>query len=867
MGDSLVSLVPTDPGEYQKWLQAQRDFYAKWDDFLQQLRCIRSDTLLNNTPDKSLEHVWDEAFDERLESREPTYHAAFPNGWGSIEYIYTIDLDLEVFSIDNSAHYRLSHIPRNDAWIDALCWEKSHKAYRLPRRFVMPQLVPAESIASLAVENTNFTSQALQFWDSLPRKQVTVKVPAPSIGSSIRLKIFKIYQRRQADNLSLSLLSWTADDLPFREIAFFILCLAIGGDYLAIVDEHRILRPRWSANFAAMLADDEPDCPRELVSSVAAGYHMQGEPVGSAPNASKYWLGGALICLVPRLREGDNVKKAIADAIQHGRNQFGRTSFNAILLSIRDVLFLRSFPNGTVEYSEILPLMGTRGSSGMSAEQRFTKEWLDQEYECHKAKKTEEKGPDENKGITSAADIESDQVDLEDESVKSEPVEMCEDEVVLEQNENESERRNVEEEMEEDLQSEIGGEAGEEDGEESEYQSVTEDSWTLQDTFLSLIHFFEATTLESLKPTISNGRNLPPEIVKMILDHVTDLNTYKACERVSRSFRSICHQRPLLMDNIALSDVPLGTDRVGTDNPSTTKNRTQIKYRATRLLSGQYMDIHLPTSKSEDEVWGFHVVVGLEWNRKSFSPGCIIEFAGLHKERPWAEVATPDSERSEERVSTSNTYWDRAMRSYDIEAYCDTQSLGQFWSEGVASKVFQHESLLGPLRKFTAGEWLLPPNTGQYFGTFLCFDHKEIFHFFFLRIKRASRFRDEDELWKDIIDEAKASLSSPNLEPHMNREDRSKDIVVGAGDPLVLLNVGLKVRLFDWRQGFDKSVTGYARKVFSPFGSLVERDSGRVYSITNTEDREVMDAFFKEGAERLKAARAANAAKLKKQQE
>lgn len=67
-----------------------------------------------------------------------------------------------------------------------------------------------------------------------------------------------------------------------------------------------------------------------------------------------------------------------------------------------------------------------------------------------------------------------------------------------------------------------------------------------------LFQFFEATTTEGLKPTGSGtgGFGFPNEIYEMILAEVTDIKTYNACMKVSRRFRSLYHQRPLVMDYI-----------------------------------------------------------------------------------------------------------------------------------------------------------------------------------------------------------------------------------------------------------------------------------------------------------------------------
>lgn len=69
IGNSLVKTIPTDPAEYQNWLQAQRDLVAKWDDLLCEILCIEPHQLLTLQSDRNLEYVWEEAFDWRLDER------------------------------------------------------------------------------------------------------------------------------------------------------------------------------------------------------------------------------------------------------------------------------------------------------------------------------------------------------------------------------------------------------------------------------------------------------------------------------------------------------------------------------------------------------------------------------------------------------------------------------------------------------------------------------------------------------------------------------------------------------------------------------------------------------------------------------
>ncbi|KAL8762928.1 MAG: hypothetical protein Q9184_001150 [Pyrenodesmia sp. 2 TL-2023] len=804
MGDSLVNTIPTDPLEYRKWLQAQREFFAKWDDLLRKILCIESDQLLTIESDTSLEHVWGEAFDERLvdgEQTPPTYRLGFADIFGSIEYTYTMDLDIEVFSIDNSAHYRLDRIPRNGEWMNALFYEGRSRLYRPPRRIILPQYndIPMESEASLAVENNAFLTNALECWESLQTREIEVTVAARSFVASLRLALFDIFQTRQVDHLTVSLLSWKSEDLPFREIAFFILCLAAGGELLAIVDERRIIKPCWSDMVAGMIPGSDPHGERELISSVATGFHLKGHPMGSAPAASKYWFEGALVCLVPRLNEDDNVKKGIADAIQYGRHECGCNSFNAVLISICDVVLLRSFPNGAVEHSTVMPLVRTRGSTGMSTPERFGCEWIKTEaarqlqLAAQKATAAEEASKDESKKEAA-------------------------------ENNDRDETANTKDDK-------------------SVAESVDQGSSKIEGTFRSLIQFFEATTLESLRPTSDNGRKLPTEILKMILEYVSDMQTYNACERVSRSFRSLCHKRPLLMDDIALFEPSEDPQAAEADTHAAKANEMPQSYRAVELSSGWEMQVKLPSKKYQEKQQGCVVVIGSDLNRKSFLE-CPITFGGLELDAPWDEeiYQKPNRCRAWSPREPNETVWDEVIRRFSITESSDAKTLGRFW-EGLMQ--IKGVRLSDP----DCGDWLLPANTSQKYGNTEWYDHEEYYHFLFLRVKRASKYW--GSLWDDVIREAKELLGSVDVDFEVQRTKGHEGEVVGASDPLVLLAVGFDVRLFEWQQGFDESVQGHARRLASSTSTLKELEPGRIYSITKKEDREVMDEFLGRAAKRL----------------
>ena len=64
----------------------------------------------------------------------------------SLDWVYTFDLEKEIFTVNNGAHFELDKIPRNDTWIEALA------DGLLGDKIVVPGRVPVESLTSLLVE-------------------------------------------------------------------------------------------------------------------------------------------------------------------------------------------------------------------------------------------------------------------------------------------------------------------------------------------------------------------------------------------------------------------------------------------------------------------------------------------------------------------------------------------------------------------------------------------------------------------------------------------------------------------------------------------------------------------------------------------
>ena len=632
--------IPTDPEQYQKWLQSQRDFFAKWNSLLNEFLTIQPEDmrkLLSDEPQKALFFA---AFDERLQANAPPYYASGGNdGYDWIEWTYTIDLDRELFSVAHGAHFTLNKIP--DEWIKALTSDIKRDI------FLLPQLVPAESIGTLILDPPSFTSSAHH--ENLQMRLVKPKnsdQPLRSYLTRTRLRwmLFNIIQKSQQSDLSVALLSWHAQDLPFREFVFFILCLASGGDYLALLDERCMKMPYSGAMYLGMTTEDSSNPDIELATYLGVGYHMAGLPIGSAPEETKYWFEGALICLIPRLNCPGILEQAITNAIKYKRAQCTKSSFNAVLISIEHLVLIKSFSDGTVDHTEVLPLILITSHLSEDPRARYGDRALEAFYAGYYViKKQKVKEPDESDlgQLSQNSDQQNnrDGRDNDDDKGVRNEEHGCKDEI-------------EEEEMREHNGAVVGVEP--EDGSDSEHSEDEEGPTTsdeesqrsvklvapipvkdvsIKSTFMALVQFFEATTLETLRPAGPNEARLPDEICEMILHNVSDVKTYNACLKVSRRFRLICQQISLVMDNILFQN-PLPKDQAlpsiqeKEDGKVTSDPQIPPDFLAVEVSSGRQMNVWLRSGDNYSDALAYFVVVGHEWNRKTLVNQSII-FEGL----------------------------------------------------------------------------------------------------------------------------------------------------------------------------------------------------------------------------------------------
>lgn len=624
---------------------------------------------------------------------------------------------------------------------------------------------------------------------------------------------------------------------------------------------------------------------------------MQNLPMGSAPNDSRYWFEGALVRLVPRLNRPGVLEKAVADTIQYGRIHCASKSFHALLISIESVVLIKSYDDGTVDHTAALRLFSIDCHLSMDAWERYNDmdEFYDNEIAKSRQAEAENSAQPESEHGEAKVDGQHDSHSQAAEGLASkgategvgeEPNGKAEKEIANGEGQGQEgmvrgegqkgeqrvksmdELRGDEEGVkikEETVKGRRQGDDGkiteeksnptehaEHNGNDHTIQSV----WTVEDTFKSLVQFFEAIVHETLKPTSSEVGDLPIEIYELILGNVTDTKTHNACMKVSRRFRSLCHQRPLIMDNLVFLEPLPSLPTSEQESEKTKKVQIKPEFRVVECSSSRHMDVSIHRGKGRVVSLACRMVIGPEENRKSFPADCPIAILGLDVPAPWDDVEQLSHEsnrlwRQHTRPEPTGTVWDSALYDGPLTIESSTNELVRFWTKALRDVYSGIEDA-----RCTAevGEaWTLPPNTSQLCASSEVYSYEEFFHYLFVRVKRASKYW--DTLWEDIIHEAIDHLAAPDKCIDLKGFEGFGKQAVGADEPYVMLTVGLEVRLFKWEQGFPESVQGESRKATSPTSKLKELQPGQIYLVTKAEDREVFEKFFKTAVEKLQLAK------------
>ncbi|KAI9799426.1 MAG: hypothetical protein M1825_004526 [Sarcosagium campestre] len=645
LGAAIVREIPSNPDAYQEWLAERRAEAQEWHDALERYLCHDDDyTLVTlgramgfGKPGRG--NVWDVETD-----RLPDYTPATHDVW--IEWVYTIDLDNEIFSIDNGAHLRLDRIPRS-SWIDAIDF-----GYHGDRILLPGSGVPDDALGSLVPPVPQQSHRMLDAYKRLDVEVVRVRGKAAypatrQLGTQLRSLIFRSFRNAHRDVLSAILFGLKPDDFYFRELAYAVLCLASADLSLSLV-RHTEIEEEDHMDFARIACS--PDAARtksaEFLSRLGVGSHLKHLAQGTAPEETTYWFDGTLVHLSTFFfydDNGDALHADIALVVERCRSERRHGAVDAILLSIEHVVLMTVWPQlGRVERSEPLDLFRISLHLSTSAYERYNDEELDilikwRQGELQRHEEQTEEDEDENDDEEDDGEDEGEDKDEEQPQEKEKQQRHKDDDANLKDDGKLKDDKGSKDDKpagdEKGGKIENGKEEGKGKGEtkpETTKERRERHAKESEKNFLALTMLLEGASRRRLAPyRRANEGVFPTEIYRQILESVGDRQTHHACAQVSRTFRDLCQERVMLMDDIVFHprvvSPPTAVAEAENDgHGDSDDDQFPLKMRMTKISTGQTRDVKCESNSGDSyytNTW--RIIVGSERDRRSLLPNVI----------------------------------------------------------------------------------------------------------------------------------------------------------------------------------------------------------------------------------------------------
>jgi hypothetical protein len=144
------------------------------------------------------------------------------------DWLYTIDLDWELLSVNMWIHFNLQHIPR-DSWIEAFHQSPKGKVFYFD---ICPEATDLQPTSKYFASDHSQDEYKLKY----RKYDCSVVTPNRSIEASSKIAISQIMATILFDEFITSfdlwfrlyIPGWSQDDFGFREFAFAILSFAAG---------------------------------------------------------------------------------------------------------------------------------------------------------------------------------------------------------------------------------------------------------------------------------------------------------------------------------------------------------------------------------------------------------------------------------------------------------------------------------------------------------------------------------------------------------------------------------------------------------------------------------------------------------------
>ncbi|EFE33784.1 uncharacterized protein ARB_07249 [Trichophyton benhamiae CBS 112371] len=373
LGAGIVAGVPVDRKEYEGvlkavwhiftsewsrilnlfhavivWLQQKRDTYERRLVELEEHFCITEERvrILKSEEGDAKSEPW--ANIRELE--------VLPSHFGDasntvfIEWVYLIDLDEQVFSVNNRVFFRLWNIPR-DTWITPFeSWDLSTE--KCPEASLEP-LIPDYFADDAERDRYNEMYKRYQHSD-LYEFSAGVDYNPRNV---MALMLYEYLLHPSHSAMWDYVPQWGYTDFAFRELAFAILSLAASEFHLTDVQKLHGHYRHQSSSRGFLVQDDAHD-RTEVLPILGAGCHTSVTKPGCAPLETTYYFQGILISLVTAEALFHERNAAIAKAVEVGL-QSGNKEFEIILFSIKCMIVVKVSVEGdvtSVAHSGVLPV-------------------------------------------------------------------------------------------------------------------------------------------------------------------------------------------------------------------------------------------------------------------------------------------------------------------------------------------------------------------------------------------------------------------------------------------------------------------------------------------------------------------------------
>ena len=596
LGRELVTEIPKDPAAYQEWLAQQREQALQWHNDLERFLCrdkanANADALDETVADQDeggeQQQSWGVATDS-LPDFKPALNDLY------IEWVYTIDLDNEVFTIDNGAHIQLSWAPRVN-WIPALAMGYYGD------KILLPHGIQEEAIADIVLKLPAPSASVLDTYGNLDVQIVQAKgldgfPPSYRHGPLFRSRIFYFFRDIYEPILAAVLLSWRSEDLVFRDIAYAVLSLASADLYPSVISGLHVVQNR-GMPLAALKKEGESSEQGELINDLGAGSHSSNELHGSSPDSEMYWFGAVLVHLVVQLIDWPEIlNAAIVSVVEFCQKERPNQRVDAILMSIEHVVLMTIESDGRVQRTEPLTLFDIQIHTSMNASERYD------EGELEKLQKSKKKA------------IRKREIkDLEYRRRFANP-----------------DDKSIQEGLEK-----LSLETAESDEEEGSHNVDEQTSWPAaglrqprvkkaEAGFFALAFFLEASSRRYL-PTQRGV--FPAELYRTILLNNEDVETYRACMQVSRTFRDICQEDILITNKFRFqANEASKTYQPGSESFPALRMQNLSSDRShdvtVKRIGGGFALFEMP--RHPRDTWRF--VVGRDSNRRSLVSSLAVAF-------------------------------------------------------------------------------------------------------------------------------------------------------------------------------------------------------------------------------------------------